>query len=170
MNLAFILLDPQSDFFGEDNPNLPAFKSAVPIINQALHYFREHSLLVIVIQHTSPKLPAHTLKWEIFPEIIIKSSDVILRKHFQNAFWKSRLNRVLHDKLIDTLLIAGYLAERCVLSTYRGAIERGFSPFLLADGIAGVEHPGVVLEWCKNVTLEQIEISGLSNLDKTRTN
>lgn len=151
MNLAFVLLDPQIDFFGDDNPNLPAFISTIPVINRALHYFREHSLPVVAIQHTSPKLPAHTPKWEIFPEINIKSSDLILRMHYQNAFWKFPLNRVLHDKLIDMLLIAGYMAERCVLSTYRGAIERGYSPFLLSDGIAVVEHPEVVLRWCKNI-------------------
>jgi nicotinamidase-related amidase len=83
--------------------------------------------------------------------MLVNPGDLILRKHFQNAFWKSPLNQVLHGKHIDTILIAGYMAEHCVLSTYRGAIERGFKPILLADGVAGVEHPEVILKWCKSV-------------------
>lgn len=54
------------------------------------------------------------------------------------------------------VVIAGYLTERCVLSTYRGAIERGFKPTLLADGVAGVQHPEAVLAWCDHITSEQI--------------
>lgn len=151
MNIAFILLDPQCDFFGDDNPSLAAFKRTIPIINRVSKYCHEHSLPVVIIQHTSPKLPAHTPPWEIYPQILFRPEDRILRKHYQNAFWKSQLNQLLRGLHIDTLLIAGYMAEHCVLSTYRGAVERGFKPTLLADGIAGGKHSEVVLEWCKNI-------------------
>jgi nicotinamidase-related amidase len=164
MKKVFLLLDPQCDFFSDENPNLLEFKKTVPVINRVLQYFRERSQPVIVIQHTSAKLSAHSPGWKIHPGIALDGTEILMRKHFQNAFWKSQLAKTLHALQAQDLLIAGYLAERCVLSTYRGAIERGFKPVLLADGSAGVQHPEAVLDWCD--TLRSKDVFSGKFLDK----
>jgi hypothetical protein len=46
-------------------------------------------------------------------------------------------------------------------SLYDPAIERGFKPILLKDGIAGLGHPEVILDWCKTATSKRI-ISGIA--------
>jgi nicotinamidase-related amidase len=161
---AFILLDPQCDFFESANPNWKGFEKTIPVINRTLDYFRQHHLPVIIIQHTSVKLPAHTPRWAIYPKIQLHASDLILRKHYQNAFWKSRLGSILHKERVSHIVIAGYMAEYCVLSTYRGAIERGFKPVLLADGVAGVHHPEVVLDWSLQVSSRRLFSKGVENL------
>jgi nicotinamidase-related amidase len=159
MKKVFLLLDPQCDLFEDKNPNLSAFEKTIPVINRVLKFFRERSQPVIVIQHTSAKLPAHSPGWKIHPGIDLDGTEILMRKHFQNAFWKSQLAGTLHALKAQDLLVAGYLTEKCVLSTYRGAIERGFKPVLLADGIAGVQHPEAVLDWCDHVTSRQIRRS-----------
>lgn len=36
---ALIILNPQNDFFGVDNPQLDGFLATVPLINQAIKLF-----------------------------------------------------------------------------------------------------------------------------------
>jgi len=36
---VLVILDPQNDFFGSDNPNLTGFLETIPVINQAIDFF-----------------------------------------------------------------------------------------------------------------------------------
>lgn len=38
---------------------------------------------------------------------------------------------------VDTLVLGGYRAENCILSTYRGALDLDLVPLLLKDAAAG---------------------------------
>ncbi|MFO7539566.1 MAG: isochorismatase family protein, partial [Chloroflexota bacterium] len=55
-----------------------------------------------------------------------------------NAFWETELDALLQSDGVDFVVVSGYVAEFCVLSTGRGALERGYRSAILADGIAGM--------------------------------
>jgi nicotinamidase-related amidase len=140
MKKALLILDPQNDFFGEDNQNLPAFQATIPIINAVIAIFREQHWPIIFIQHTSKRKPEGSENWKIHPQFNHHSDDIFLNKTHYSAFWKTNLETTLKEKQVDSVIVCGYMSEYCVLSTLRGAVERGFESVILEDSIASLEN------------------------------
>ena len=139
MKPGLLILDPQNDFFESDNPNLAEFQRVIPVINNDIDIFRERQLPIIFIQGTSAKKAAGTTNWEIYKGFDRRPEDTCLEKTYSNAFWKSKLGATLKSLHINYVVIAGFVAEYCVLSTYRGAKERGYQAVILQDAIASVD-------------------------------
>ncbi len=76
--------------------------------------------------------------------MVVDPSDLIVTKEYSNAFWQTNLEEVLAQQGVKQLILAGYAAEHCVLFTYNGAIERGFSPVLLQNGFTSRHEDTVV--------------------------
>jgi nicotinamidase-related amidase len=135
-----IILDPQNDFFGSDNPNLVGFLETIPVINRAIEFFHSHNWPVIFIQHASVEKPKGSKQWEIFEEFRRSPEDIFLTKVKQNAFEGSPLQDILVENNAQQLIFAGYIAEFCVLKTYRAAVLLGYSAFVLKNGTASLDH------------------------------
>jgi nicotinamidase-related amidase len=73
--------------------------------------------------------------FNVIPEIQIMDGDLRVTKEYSNAFWKTDLEKILLEQGVDLLILSGYAAEHCVLFTYNGAMERGFKPVILQQGI-----------------------------------
>lgn len=137
---VLIILDPQNDFFGSDNPNLAGFLATIPVINQAIDFFHQHEWPVIFLQHTSAGKPENSKLWEVYDRFVRSPHDVLLTKRKQNAFEGSLLQNILQARKATQLLLAGYLAEYCVLATYQAASLLGYQPFILKDGTASLDY------------------------------
>jgi nicotinamidase-related amidase len=136
---ALLILDAQNDFFGADNPNLAAFQRSLTVINAASAAFRRRGWPVIFVQHTSPAKPAGSPAWQIHAGFELGPQDAALAKTQHNAFDGSGLQQVLAARGADVLVIAGYVAEYCVLATYRAAQRLRYQAFVLRDGAASLE-------------------------------
>jgi nicotinamidase-related amidase len=136
---VLIILDPQNDFFGSDNPNLAGFLETIPIIDNPLDFFHQHDWPIIFLQHTSSKKPEWSKQWEIYEQFVRSPEDTFITKGKQNAFEGSLLQNILQTKKATKLLFAGYLAEYCVLTTYRAATSLGYQAFILKDGTASLD-------------------------------
>ena len=137
---ALLILDPQNDFFENENPNLSAFQATIPVINEAISLFREAEWPVIFIQHTSKRKPEGSQNWKIHAAFNYKEDDICINKNTYNAFWKTRLEEILELKQVESVVVCGYLSEYCVLCTLRGAVERGFDALILEGAIASFEN------------------------------
>ncbi len=115
-----------------------SFEKAVEYINEVSQYFRKHGLPVVIIQDVEAG-GAETEGFQCVDEIAVSGNDIFVHKTYNNAFWKTELDAVLRSKGINCLIISGFAAEYCVLFTYNGAVERGYSTFLLQNGIAGFD-------------------------------
>lgn len=62
--------------------------------------------------------------------------DIVVRKVRVGAFSTTDLDRQLHERGIDTLILAGIATSGVVLSTVRDAADRDYRVFVLADGSA----------------------------------
>lgn len=155
---ALLILDPQNDFFGKDNPNLPAFQATVPVINAAIALFRDQHWPIIFIQHTSNRKLEGSEIWIIYPQFDQRPDDIYLNKTQFSAFWKTHLEETLRENQVDSVIVCGYMAEYCVLSTLRGAAERGFDAVILEDSIASLEDRNTqfTLEISPKIRLEQL--------------
>ena len=159
MKHALLVLDPQNDFFEEGNPNIGGFRATIPVVNRALQLFHERGLPVVILQHTSLKKPAGSPAWQIHPSFACRPDDIRLIKKHENAFWDSELDATLKKQQVESVIIAGYLAERCVLSTLRGALERSYRGAVLEGGIASLDNrfTRFTLEISPHLSLDELQ-------------
>ena len=69
-------------------------------------------------------------------ELAILPSDLHIHKTYGNSFNKTSLEGELRDLGINTVIITGFCAEHCVLSTYRGAQDLDLTPIILRGSLA----------------------------------
>ena len=159
MHPALLVIDPQNDFFESDNPNLNEFMRVIPRINAAVLYFKQKNWPVVFIQHTSSEKSRGSWAWKIYDGFMGAAEQPHISKKYQNAFWKTGLNSLLKSRNVDFVLLSGFLSEYCVLSSLRGAFERGYKGLLLREGIASLDNANTdfVLRINKNVSLEKFK-------------
>ena len=150
MKPALLVIDMQNEFFNRSPACSDSLKSAIEYINAAIELFREKKLPVIVIQHKSenenlmPSKPG----FDVPKSIKLKPEDLRFTKTYSNSFTKTGLAEKLREFKVDTVIVTGFCAEYCVLSTYRGAQDLDLTPIILKGSIASdnVEHVRFVEE------------------------
>lgn len=145
MKPALLVIDIQQQFF-EFGPEVAAsLNKAVFFINEAIAFFREKNLPIISIQHIDEArgLVPNTPGFELPKSLNIQPTDRCIHKTYGNAFTKTELETVLHDLGVDMVIISGFCAEYCVLSTYRGALDKDFTPALLRGTIASTNPSNI---------------------------
>lgn len=159
MKPALLIIDPQNDFFVDQNPNRAEFDATIPVINGAIRIARENGWPVIFVQQSSSGKPTGSLKWEIYEKFNCKHGDYHINKTFYNAFWNTKLGGILKANSIDYVIVTGYNSEYCVLSTLRGALERGYNGAILEQGIASLDKNGTtyVLEISPHISLSALK-------------
>ncbi|MBC7901494.1 MAG: cysteine hydrolase, partial [Saprospiraceae bacterium] len=69
-----------------------------------------------------------------------RQDSIRIHKRYGNSFNKTDCDKILKEKGVDTVVITGFCAEFCVLSTYRGAKDLDYFPVILKDGIASTKE------------------------------
>jgi nicotinamidase-related amidase len=82
-------------------------------------------------------------RFELVEWLHPQDGDLKITKMYGNAFTKTELGSILEAQGVDTLIIAGFSAEYCVLSTYRGALDLDLTPVLLHHGTASEDRQAV---------------------------
>ncbi len=134
MKIGFLIIDMQKKILKEQNEVMNV-EEACEYINYVAELIREKNNVVIHIQDIEGASDINDDSLAIIPEIKVDQHDICIKKVHSNAFWETELEQVLHDQGISLVIIAGFAAEHCVLFTYNGAMERGFKPVILQNGI-----------------------------------
>ncbi|MCJ8010789.1 cysteine hydrolase [Paenibacillus sp. KQZ6P-2] len=133
MKTGFLIIDMQAIHL--ENLEKKIIDRACEYINYVSDVLRSNDQVVIHVQDIEGLNESNRDLYHTIPEIQIKDKDMILTKENSNAFWKTDLEQILLNESIELIIISGFAAEHCVLFTYNGAIERGFKPVLLQNGI-----------------------------------
>jgi nicotinamidase-related amidase len=138
MKPALLVIDVQNEFFKFSATTAQSLNDAIEYINAAIALFREKDLPVICVQHMDEeeKLVPGEEGFELPEELDILPSDVHIHKTYGNSFNKTPLEDQLRDLGVDTVIITGFCAENCVLSTYRGAQDHDLTPIILRGSLA----------------------------------
>ncbi len=138
MQPALLVVDVQKAFFKFDQTTTQSLESAIEYINAAIAMFRKKHLPVISVQHVDPddNLVPGEEGFDLPDQLAILGSDLHIHKTYGNAFNKTPLAEELRKLGVDTVIITGFCAEYCVLSTYRGAQDLDLTPILLRDSLA----------------------------------
>ena len=138
MNPALLVIDVQKEFFKFGETTEQSLHDAIEYINEAIALFREKDLAVICVQHIEEEenlLPGEE-GFELPEELDILPSDLHIHKTYGNSFNKTPLEERLRELGVDTVIVSGFCAEYCVLSTYRGALDLDLSPIILRGSLA----------------------------------
>lgn len=136
MKPALLVIDMQKAFL--TGKTAASMESAVEYINEVLSYFREAGLPVVWVHHEDrengvvPGAPG----FEMIESLRKLANEYTIHKRYGNGFNKTDCADILRGKGVDTVIVSGFCAEYCVLSTYRGAEDEDFTPFILRGAIA----------------------------------
>ena len=136
MKPALLVIDVQKAYFSPATQS--SLDDAIEYINAAIEMFRKRGLPVISVQHMDRE-DGHIPGSEGFdlPESLkINPDDLHIHKEYGNSFTKTPLAGELKKLGVDTVILTGFCAEYCVLSTYRGALDLDLSPILLRNSLA----------------------------------
>lgn len=138
MKPVLLVVDVQKEFFKINTTTTQSLNNAVEYINAAIALFREKQLPIICIQHVEEeeKLVPGEVGFDLPDELDILPSDLHIHKRHDSSFNQTSLQDELREQGIDTVIITGFCAEYCVLSTYRGAEDLGLTPIILRGSLA----------------------------------
>jgi len=98
------------------------------------------------------------------PQIAPQPGDYYIRKHTYSGFYETRLDSLLRNLGVKNLLLAGFVADCCVLFTMADAVFRGYTTILVRDCTLAAELPHEVdtLVQTQRITLWMESILGPS--------
>jgi len=138
MKPALLVIDVQKDFYKYSSQTAQSLNNAVEYINRAIALFRAKNLPIVCVQHMNEKdklIPGED-GFELPDGLNILPSDICIHKTYGNAFNKTDLQGKLYELEVDTVIVTGYCAEFCVLSTFRGAKDLDLTPIILRGALA----------------------------------
>jgi nicotinamidase-related amidase len=138
MKPALLVIDIQKAFFKSDPVAAQSLEKALVYVNAGIALFRQKNLPVICVQHIEKEenLVPGVEDFDLPEQLNILPSDLHIHKTYGNSFNKTPLQDELRKLGVDTVIITGYCAEYCVLSTIRGAEDLDFTPIVLRDSLA----------------------------------
>ena len=141
MTKALLIIDIQNDYFLGGKMELEGSEPASLRAGELLAAFRKRRLPVIHVQHISLRPTAtfflpDTDGVKIHDHVAPAAGEVLIQKHFPNAFRDTTLRDHLQQTGIRELVIAGMMTHMCVDATTRAAADLGFLCSLAHDACA----------------------------------
>lgn len=136
MNYALMIIDLQKAYYKGFSKD--SMDSACNYINAILPLFRKQRFPILWVQDKDEEdgvIPG-TEGYEFISALEPLEGEYRVHKEYGNAFNKTDCAAILKTAETDLVVITGYCAEFCVLSTYRGALDLDFFPIILKDAIA----------------------------------
>jgi nicotinamidase-related amidase len=143
MRFGLMIIDLQKAYYEGDSKK--SMDSVSEYINAIIPLFRKKKLPIIWIQDIDDEdgVVPGTEGFDLIECLKPEKNDYRIHKKYGNGFNKTKLVDILKEENIQTLIVTGYSAEYCVLSTYRGALDYDLTPVLLKNGIASENQTNI---------------------------
>ena len=165
MKLALLVIDMQKAFFNGFVKE--SMDQAVGNINHAVELFRKKNYPVIWIQNEDkkdPDLVQGSKGFEFIDKLVPLESEKRFVKEYKNSFNKTGLSDYIRNNEIDTVIITGFNASHCILSTYRGAEDNDLMPIILKNALAS--HAKEDIQFVEGLCNNIISVNVLERLVK----
>jgi nicotinamidase-related amidase len=145
MKPALLVIDVQKQFFKDDPDTEKSLNNAFQYIVPSIALFHEKKFPIVFVQHMEEDegLKPGTEGFEMPEAFDVQPGDLRITKTYNNSFNKTDLHAQLKALEIDTLIVTGYCAEWCILSTLRGAWDLDYKAIVLLGGIASGSKEGI---------------------------
>ncbi len=143
MNLALMIIDLQKAFYDDESKH--SMDSACEYINAILPVFRKTKLPIFWVQHVDEEggVVPGAEGFEFINLLQPEEGEYRIHKKYGNSFNKTDCIDIINEKNVDTVIITGYCAEYCVLSTYRGARDHDLTAIILKNAIASPNQQNI---------------------------
>ena len=167
-NPALILVDVQKAFLEKDYPGINRNNhDAEFICGNILSKWRELKLPIVHVRHssTNPDSKLHKSKpgFEFNDYVKPLDNEVVLTKKVNSAFIGTKLDKILYNMNIKTLVFVGMTTNHCISSTVRMSGNLEFETYLISDSTACYDTMGMD---GKMIDCNIIYESSLANLSK----
>lgn len=138
--VALLIIDMQNGFLDEyRDPS--AIPDTCDLINYVARLFRNAKQPVFHIRDVEDSEDMSEQALAISALIEQTDIDQHLDKEYSNAFHQTDLAQRLQALNVELVVVCGQAAEHCVVFTYNGAVEQGFTPVVLQGGVLSAQ-PG----------------------------
>ncbi|MFA4949168.1 MAG: cysteine hydrolase family protein [Candidatus Krumholzibacteriia bacterium] len=165
---ALLLVDIQNDYFPGGKNELEGSVAASRRAGELLALCRRLELPIIHVQHVSTRPGAtyflpDTAGVRIHESVAPIAGELVLQKHYPNAFRDKQLLVQLGLKHVARLVICGMMTHMCVDATVRAACDLKFECILAGDACAAkaLAHEG------RTVAAQDVHAAFLAALDGT---
>ncbi|MFL9909226.1 isochorismatase family protein [Paraburkholderia sp. RL17-337-BIB-A] len=128
-NTALIVIDLQNGVVA----NAYRREEVLRIINALVERARSVHVPVVWIRHSDEDLEAGSDAWQIVDELSPGPAEVIIEKHYRDAFEGTDLEQALSALGVGKLIVTGAQTDMCIRSTVHGALVRGYDATLVGD-------------------------------------
>ncbi|MGC9166185.1 MAG: cysteine hydrolase family protein [Thermoplasmata archaeon] len=119
-------------------------KKIVPKVKELIEYGRKMNWTIVYAkdshEENDPELKVwgkHAMKGsyasEIIDELKPELNDIVIEKRTYSAFYNTELERILKEKNIQKLIVAGVSTDICVLHTVSNAFFAGFETYVVEE-------------------------------------
>ncbi len=141
MSTGLVIIDIQKDYFPGGKMELEGSLAASENARLLLDYFRETKRPFVHVQHIAVRPGAsfflpNTEGVEIHANVQPLKGEMVIQKHFPNAFRETALWRCLQEQQVNRLVVCGMMTHMCVDATTRAATDQGFDCLVAGDACA----------------------------------
>jgi nicotinamidase-related amidase len=141
MKTTLLLIDIQNDYFPGGRMELEGPLEAATQARHLLNVFRQHEWPTLHIQHLSTRPDAtfflpETSGVDLHASIKPLPGELVITKHFPNAFRETGLLDRLKKWETERLVICGMMTHMCVDASVRAAADLGFKVLLAGNACA----------------------------------
>jgi nicotinamidase-related amidase len=180
MNKVLLVIDMQKYFYHMDPATFN--EKLIPNISRALEFVRSNNIPVIYIVTKYKRDKSDwPLAWrkrdtiwclegsegEVISEALTPlSKEKVVYKTRYSGFYHTRLQKILANLNIDSIIVAGYSCDVCVRMTVIDAYNHNFKIYLLSDCVHSFyEDTDKSIEYLKTLTnLDIINLESIMNI------
>jgi len=160
MKPALLVIDVQNGWLAQSEGLKVSTDLRLGKMLAAISIFHKANAPVIFTFHSYAEagvVPGAT-DFEVVPGIDVATADGRVVKTHLNAFSKTELANLVRARGCDTVVLVGLSALHCVLSTYLGAYDYDFAPYLVRGAVAAPDEGSVVTaeRLCDTLSLRAI--------------
>lgn len=136
---ALLVIDFQQEYFTGRLP-IPDGQKALNKARELIAFADKAKIPVYQIQHIAPAgsavfaLDGEGVKFH--PQMLPRAGDTVLQKTTVSVFGSTELDRLLKEKGIKTVIIAGLMTHACVAGGARDAAPLGYQVVVASDASA----------------------------------
>jgi nicotinamidase-related amidase len=163
MKPALLVIGMQEQPFCEFPGAADSLEFALSRINIAVRLFHDNAMPVVCVRRvsTAEGMVPGAPRFEWHRRMERYQSDIVIDSRCGSAFHGTGLDRLLAERGVDTIFLAGFCAEHGVLSTYRGAQDHGFAAIMLRGSLASPNPENIRFVECVSDT---VSVSNLEHL------
>jgi nicotinamidase-related amidase len=128
-NTALLVIDVQNDVVGGAHNRDAVVANIVTLVDKA----RAGDVPVVWVQHSGDGMAQGSDGWQYVPELTRQDDEPVVHKQYADSFEDTDLEKVLAERGIGRLVVAGAQTDECIRSTLHGAIVRGYDATLVGD-------------------------------------